>query len=129
MIRIEHIAYWVDDIEQLCAFHARYFGARIGPRYENPAKGFSSRFVDFGGGARIEFMQTNQPLLRTKAGEQAFGLTHLALSLGSTEAVDQLTSRLRDDGYAVLDGPRWTGDGYYESVILDPEGNRLELTA
>lgn len=129
MIRVEHIAYWADDIEGLCAFYARYFGAHVGPRYENPAKGFCSRFVDFGSGARIEIMQTTQPLLRHDTGAQALGLTHLALSLGSEAAVDQLTQRLRGDGYTVIDGPRRTGDGYYESVILDPEGNRLELTA
>jgi lactoylglutathione lyase len=35
----------------------------------------------------------------------------------------------RSEGVAVLDGPRRTGDGYYESVVLDPEGNRIEITA
>jgi lactoylglutathione lyase len=57
------------------------------------------------------------------------GLTHLAISLGSEAAVDELTARLQSDGVTVLDGPRRTGDGYYESVVLDPEGNRIEITA
>lgn len=26
------------------------------------------------------------------------------------------------------DGPRRTGDGFYESAVLDPEGNRIEIT-
>jgi lactoylglutathione lyase len=56
-------------------------------------------------------------------------LAHLAISLGSALAVDALTHRLRSDGFPVLDGPRRTGDGYYESVVLDPDGNRVELTA
>jgi lactoylglutathione lyase len=57
------------------------------------------------------------------------GLTHLAISLGSETAVDELTKKLRSEGVTVLDGPRRTGDGYYESVVLDPEGNRIEITA
>ncbi|KAF7598505.1 MAG: glyoxalase [Candidatus Dactylopiibacterium carminicum] len=129
-MQLEHIAIWADDLDALCAFYARYFGAETGPRYENSAKGFSSRFLGFGHGARIEVMQTTAlALARHESGAQRHGLTHLALSLGSESAVDALTARLLADGYSVLDGPRRTGDGYYESVVLDPEGNRLELTA
>ena len=42
--------------------------------------------------------------------------------------VDALTGRLQSDGYRVTGLPRWTGDGFYESVILDPDGNRVEIT-
>jgi lactoylglutathione lyase len=127
---IEHIALWVDDIDPTCAFYARYFGAAIGTRYENPAKGFASRFLTFGSGARIEVMTTTSARpVRHEPGAQRMGLTHLALSLGSEAEVDRMTAQLRADGYAVLDGPRRTGDGYYESVVLDPEGTRLELIA
>lgn len=59
---------------------------------------------------------------------QFFGYIHLALSAGSEAAVDALTARLKAAGYPVLDGPRRTGDGYYESVVLDPDGNRIEIT-
>jgi lactoylglutathione lyase len=62
-------------------------------------------------------------------GAQRMGLTHLALSVGSEDQVNQLTGRMRNDGYLVVDGPRRTGDGYYESVVLDPDGNRLEISA
>jgi len=61
-------------------------------------------------------------------GAQRMGVTHVALSVGSQRRVDELTSRLRQDGHPILDGPRRTGDGYYESVVLDPDGNRLEIT-
>ena len=128
--RIDHVALWVDDLEATCAFYARHFGASVGARYENPAKGFASRFLAFAVGARIEVMQTTtlRPH-RHDAGAERMGLTHLALALGSEAEVDRMTARLRAEGCAVLDGPRRTGDGYYESVVLDPEGTRLELTA
>lgn len=130
MARIEHIALWSHDLDRLCAFYGEHFGARVGPRYENPGKGFASRFLAFDSGARIEVMTTtaSAPMV-FPPGAQRMGLTHLAIALGSEAAVDALTERLRALGVPVLDGPRRTGDGYYESVVLDPEGNRIELTA
>ncbi len=128
--RIEHVALWTEDVERLTAFYCAYFGGRAGDRYVNPAKGFESRFVSFGGGARMEVMRTTsmQPITQ-QPGAQRMGLTHLALSVGSEARVDELTRTLKSDGYAVLDGPRRTGDGYYESVVLDPDGNRVVITA
>jgi lactoylglutathione lyase len=87
-------------------------------------------FLSFASGARIELMRTTSLApVAIEPGAQRMGLTHFAISLGSEEQVDALTRRLRTDGFPVLDGPRRTGDGYYESVVLDPEGNRIELTA
>jgi lactoylglutathione lyase len=128
-VRIEHVAMWVRDLDVVCAFYAEHFGAVVGNRYENPAKGFSSRFLSFESGARIEVMTTTtlSPVVHEPVA-QRMGLTHLAIGLGSENAVTTLTSRLRSVGVAVIEGPRRTGDGYYESVILDPEGNRIELT-
>lgn len=130
MIRIEHVALWTDDLERLADFYQTYFDASVGDKYANPAKGFESRFLCFSTGARIEIMRTTALSLQIPApGAQRMGLTHLAVSVGSTQRVDELTQRLKLDGYEVLDGPRRTGDGYYESVILDPDGNRIEVTA
>lgn len=56
------------------------------------------------------------------------GYAHMAFSLGSKEAVDELTARLQDDGFSVASGPRTTGDGYYESSVIAIEGNQIELT-
>jgi lactoylglutathione lyase len=130
-VRIEHVALWTDDLDRLASFYARYFDGRIGDAYRNDAKGFESRFVEFDeAGARLELMRSTRlrPLVLA-SGVQRMGFAHLALVVGKEADVDALTARLRSDGYEVLDGPRRTGDGYYESVVLDPDGNRLELAA
>lgn len=129
MARIEHVALWTRDIARLRDFYVAYFGARAGAPYRNAAKDFDSCFLEFDGGARLEIMRSGRlDLADAAAGAQRRGLTHLAVSVGSEADVDALTMRLAADGYAVLDGPRRTGDGYYESVVLDPDGNRVEVT-
>jgi lactoylglutathione lyase len=130
MARIEHVALWVSDLEAMVAFYAFTFSATIGALYENPGKGFASRFLSFEGGARLELMTTSahRPIA-LEPGIERMGLTHLAIAVGSEAAVDEITSRLRAGGTVILSGPRRTGDGYYESVVLDPEGNRIEITA
>ena len=129
-MRIEHIALWTKDLERTADFYRTYFGAQVGDKYVNAAKGFESRFLSFADGARIELMRTTMlSPIELEPGVQRMGLTHFAIALSSTQAVDELTSRLASDGYPVLDGPRRTGDGYYESVVLDPDGNRIELAA
>ena len=128
-MRIEHVAVWTEDLQRLADFYCGYFGASSGPVYVNPGKGFESRFLSFEGGTRIELMTTSTlKLATTERGAQRLGLAHFALSTGTQQAVDELTQRLRQDGFDVVDGPRRTGDGYYESVVLDPDGNRIEIT-
>jgi lactoylglutathione lyase len=129
-MRIDHIALWTRDLELCRQFYVSYFGAVAGEHYVNARKGFESCFLSFTDGARIELMKTTllSPVV-IDAGAQRMGLTHFAISLGSDRQVDELTQRLKTDGHPVLDGPRTTGDGYYESVVLDPEGNRIEITA
>jgi lactoylglutathione lyase len=129
-MRIDHIALWTTDLDRCLRFYVRYFGATAGSRYVNASKGFESCFLSFPEGARIEVMKTTKlsPLL-IEAGAERMGLTHFALSLGSEALVDELTLRLKEDGLPVLGGPRRTGDGYYESVVLDPDGNRIEIAA
>ena len=130
MMRIEHVAIWTTDLARCMQFYTAYFGATAGPTYRNPAKGFESCFISFGDGARLEAMTTTSlSLVESPPGAQRLGLTHLAISVGSQRHVDDLTQRLRSDGIAVVDGPRRTGDGYYESVIIDPDGNRIEICA
>jgi lactoylglutathione lyase len=126
-MRIEHVAVWSPDLERLVAFYARYFGATVGPNYTNPHTGFESYFLSFERGARLEVMRS--PTVTTgEPGQPRFGYAHFAVAVGSEAEVDRLTEWFRTDGVPVVDGPRRTGDGYYESVILDPDGNRIEIT-
>ena len=185
-MKIEHIAIWVKDIDKVCEFYRKYFGGVVHPIYHNPAKQFTSRFVTFDDGARLEVMHrpdidvgienvwtvtslqsnthrsANEKMraffrfltsavfhvkhaiasvatgrLRTGMTEhehvghevsQHLGFTHLSFSVGSKEEVDRLTQQMSSEGVPVVGQPRTTGDGYYESVVLDPEGNRIEIT-
>jgi lactoylglutathione lyase len=129
-MQIDHVAIWTRNLERLRAFFVSYFGATAGPRYVNPAKQLVSYSLTFESGARLELMSA--PSIhacprRVHASEA--GYAHLAISVGSRERVDELTASLRAAGVPVADGPRQTGDGYYESAIFDPDGNRIEIIA
>ena len=185
-MKIEHVAIWVKDIDKVCEFYRKYFGGVIQPLYHNPAKQFTSRFITFEDGARLEIMHrpdinvetstmfapseptrfgsamkiykyiftaltsltfhVKRPIASAATGSSLTGMTehedvglwrshspnigfaHLAFSVGSKEKVDQLTQQMFNDGITIAGQPRTTGDGYYESVVLDPEGNRIEIT-
>lgn len=129
-MKIDHLAIWTDDIERMRQFYLTYFDATCGEKYVNPNKNYTSYFLTFGeGGTRIELM--HRPDINDMPGKRGFtkGFAHFAITVGSKEAVDGLTERLRADGYAIAGEPRTTGDGYYESAFLDPEDNYVEIVA
>ncbi len=126
-MHIEHIALYVKDLERSKAFFETYFHAESGDGYYNPNTGFHSYFLTFTDGARLEIMNRQDAKDASKELVQT-GYIHMAFSVGSRESVDTLTNRLKEDGYSVVSGPRTTGDGYYESCILDLEGNQIEIT-
>jgi lactoylglutathione lyase len=128
-LKIEHLAIWTHDLERLKAFYEKYFHGVAGTKYFNPKKNFESYFLSFDSGCRLELMQMSGiPLTANDTYKQATGLSHFAISVGSKAEVDGLTNKLRSDGYEIVGEPRTTGDGYYESVVLDPDGNRIEIT-
>lgn len=128
-MKIEHIAIWVLDLEAMRDFYTRYFNMTCNDKYTNPKKQFESYFLSFNdGGARIELMRSAAITQNNTIHNAVAGLTHFAISVGSKDAVDHLTETLRADGYTIAGEPRTTGDGYYESVVLDPEGNHIEIT-
>ena len=128
-MQIEHIAIWTTDIERMKDFYCRYFAAVPGEKYINPKKHFQSYFLSFEKGPRLELMQMKDvPVTANDIYKQFTGLIHFAVSVGNEEKVKILTAELVREGFELIDGPRWTGDGYFESVVLDPEKNRVEIT-
>lgn len=128
-MKIEHIAIWVKDLEKMRTFYERYFQGKAGQLYHNPKKQFYSYFLSFETGSRLELMyRPDIPNNINDLMKQYIGLIHFAISVGSKDKVDSLTEILRQDGFKIVGNPRTTGDGYYESVVLDPEGNRIEIT-
>ncbi len=126
-MRIEHIAMYVNDLEATRDFFLKYFNASSNEGYYNKTTGFKSYFLSFDDGARLEIM--NKPVMEDfEKTLTRTGYIHIAFSLGSKEAVDRLTDKMKLDGYEVISGPRTTGDGYYESCIVGIEGNQIEIT-
>lgn len=127
-MRIEHIALTVRDLEAAKTFFEQYFQASSNDGYHNPKTGLRTFFLTFDGGARLELM-TRPNLMDSADANEGLGYAHLAFALDSRDTVDALTARLQAGGWAVVSGPRVTGDGYYESCVTGPEGCLLELTA
>jgi lactoylglutathione lyase len=127
-MNIAHIAIWTKDLEAMKDFYCKYFMGKSNQKYTNPIKGFESYFISFESGTNLELMRkqtVNKPLDT----EERLGITHIAFKLGSKDTVLSLTETLRSDGFCIVGEPRTSGDGYFESVIFDVEGNRIELLA
>jgi len=127
-MNISHIAIWTEDLEAMKDFYIQYFKGESNEKYVNPEKRFESYFIYFDSGAALELMR-KQSVDKPLNTEERIGITHIAFKLGSKEAVLTLTETLRSDGFNIVGEPRTSGDGYFESVVLDLEGNRIELLA
>lgn len=125
-MKIEHVALYVNDLEKAKVFFMKYFNAKPNDGYHNPTKKFRSYFLTFDGEARLEIMNKADMVDAEKILTRT-GFAHISFSVGSKEKVDELTARLKSDGFEVISGPRTTGDGYYESCIIDLEGNQIEI--
>ena len=127
MAALTHIALWTTQLETLRDFYVRYFNGTSNEKYVNPKKGFASYFVYFESGPALEIMQRTD--ITEQREKECIGLAHIAFHVRSKEEVDRQVELFRRDGYAIVGEPRTSGDGYYEGVILDPDGNRVELVA
>ncbi|MBT2619436.1 MULTISPECIES: VOC family protein [Chryseobacterium] len=129
-MKFDHFALWCNHIELMRKFYLNYFEMESNEKYENQTKRFASYFLSFKNNpsARLELME--RPDITENDGTRGMlmGYAHLAISVGNKEKVDSLTKKLQDDGYTVIGEPRTTGDGYYESIVKDPEGNWIEIT-
>lgn len=142
MTRVDHVALWVADLERARDFYCYWFGGSANGLYHNPSTAMSSYILTFGStaggqdpqapaqpglGTRLELM--TRPGLATHGGEDLLGWAHVSFALPGRQEVRDLAQRALAQGVPVADGPRVTGDGYYEAVLLDPEGNRVEVVA
>jgi lactoylglutathione lyase len=129
-MKIDHVAFWVEDLEAMRNFYLSYFDTSCGERYVNPVKQFCSYFITFNdGGSRIELMHRVDIAANNQQRGFVTGIAHLAITVGNRQRVDTMIEHFREEGYQVIGEPRVSGDGYYEGVILDPEGNVIELLA
>ena len=130
-MKLEHIAIWTDQLEVLKDFYIRFFNAVPNTKYINPKKNFQSYFLSFESGARLEIMSMPgvSANLNDTIKKQHKGIIHMAFEVDSIEAVNAKAKEMQHEGFEILDGPRQTGDGYYEFTTLDPDNNRLEITA
>ena len=131
-MKLEHVAIWTHQLERLKDFYMLYFEAIPNEKYVSVKESngrFESYFLSFDIGTRLELMQLpNIPQGDNASRFQSTGLTHLAFSVETTDELDSLYNRLKEDGVVIVGEPRITGDGYYEACILDPDGNRVEIT-
>jgi len=126
-MKINHIALYVNDLEKMKTFYGKYFDAKSNKMYHNQKTGLKTYFLEFNNGCRLEIM-TKDKLNNNKKELNDTGYIHIAFSVGSKDKVNELTKRLENDGYEIISQPRMTGDGYYESCIIDPENNQIEIT-
>ena len=127
-MRIDHIALYCNDLEQMRQFFINHFDAASNQQYHNPRTGLRTYFLTFpDGSTRLEVMQ-RPDTIASDSSKPNIGFIHMSLAAGSKEAVDAKTQELREAGYQVVSGPRTTGDGYYESCILGPENIQIEIT-
>ena len=150
-MRIDHAALFCRDLEQMRQFFIDYFDARSNEQYHNPRTGLRTYILSFTeGSTRLELMQRTEQREPSSSlewpsrdgrrqsqrpdvqdadpSQPTIGYVHLSFAVGSRKGVDLLTRRLAANGYTVTSGPRTTGDGYYESSILGPEGIQIEVT-
>jgi lactoylglutathione lyase len=125
-MHIDHIAIWTNDLDRLKDFYSRFFDCKVSERYDNSKKQFSSYFLSFHDGARIEIMKRFD--ITGTLDRERIGLAHFAIGVGTIEQVDSLTDKLKKAGVVIDSSPRTTGDGCYESVVLDPDNNKIEIT-
>ncbi len=126
-MRMSHVAIWTNDLERSRDFYVRYFGGESNSKYVNESKGFSSYMVTFSNGMILEIMKKVDILQYSNKLGNCIGFSHMAFSAGSDEKVREMVEVFRRDGVSVAGEPRRTGDGFYEAVILDPDGNLIEI--
>jgi lactoylglutathione lyase len=129
IMRLRHVGIWTQDLDEMLNFYVTYFACSHGEKYVDRTSGFESYFLFFDDSSSLELMKMSSVRIPgSNADKECLGLAHIAISVGSRERVTELAGTLKADGYGLVREPHVTGDGFFESVVLDPEGNRIELT-
>ncbi len=126
-MHIAHIALWTQNLEKTRRFYTVFFNGVANEKYTNVSTGFSSYFITFPKGPTLELMHRKD--IKTLRLQNTLGYCHIAFKLGSKQAVVDTTQALQVCGVKVISNPRLTGDGYFESIVEDPDGNHIELVA
>lgn len=128
---LEHVAIWTNQLETLKEYYVKYFQGKSNDKYTNNSKDYNSYFLSFASGARLELM--SMPVIPANQNDtiqkQHLGIIHLAFGVDTLQEVEEKARQLQADGFPILSGPRKPGDGYYEFETLDPDNNRVEVTA
>ncbi len=127
-MKIEHVAIYVNDMEAEKNFFVKYFDAKTSEKYSNFRNDFSSYFLTFDDGSRLEIMNRTSMTDPAKTPYRT-GFHHIAMEVGDRKDVDDIVKKLDADGYKIINGARTTGDGYYAAVVDDNEGNEIEIIA
>ena len=127
-MKIDHVAMYVNDLEAEKDFFVKYFDAKAGSKYTNFRSDFSNYFLRFDDGSRLEIMTRSGSVDADKVRYRT-GYHHIAISVGDRKDVDDMMKKFDADGVIVVSGARTTGDGYYAAVVVDPEGNEIEIIA
>jgi lactoylglutathione lyase len=128
---IDHVAIWTAKLEELKNYYVKYFNGRANEKYINKERHFESYFVTFDSAPRLELMQMPgiPQNLNDTIVKQYLGFIHLSFGMETMSMVNEKLNELKNDGFKILKGPRRTGDGYWEFETLDPDNNRIEVSA
>jgi lactoylglutathione lyase len=129
IMQLEHFAIWTSQLDVLKDFYEKYFGGRAGAKYVDSTGRFSSYFITFPTGAKLEIMQL--PEVQPRQHDQRYpvsGYTHMAFRVNTPDEVKILTQLLCQDGFKLEKPLQWTADGFYESAVFDPDQNIVEIT-
>ena len=128
---IDHVAIWTSQLERLKDYYVKYFNGRSNEKYLNKERHFESYFISFESGSRLELMQMPgiPQNLNDTVEKQYQGIIHLSFGVENMNMVNDKLTELSKDGFKIIRGPRKTGDGYWEFETLDPDNNRIEVSA
>ncbi|MGI6110407.1 MAG: VOC family protein [Eubacteriaceae bacterium] len=125
-MRIDHISMFATRPEEVKAFYVKYFGATPSKEFIDTESGLPSYYLTFDDGSRVEIL--NRPeITRMAKNHIDLGYIRVSYMLDSREEVDKLANRLQSDGYAIIQQPKETPDGFYDCVVLDPDDNQIVI--